>query len=276
MASTGAKQRATARGNEGDFIVVFLSFGECSRGFCAASIPNGFTAGLSWDVRLSEKIRQLDNCDALVILLSLAELFNAASSHNFPMFNNNPHASNPGSTAWRQWYDENATKLLLFSRQLLRSPSDAEDVLHNAILKVWNARKKRAGGKPPLETPDPAEIYTAIRRTAIDLGRKQTRRIAREEKVIELDDARGISYFDDPFDTTERNTEITAALKRLPTAQREVVALKIWGELTFAEIGDTLDISENTAASRYRYAMEALRRGLGKGRESYFKNLMVI
>jgi len=228
------------------------------------------------DVILSEKIRQLNKRDALLRVITRAVLSDAAKSTYSPMFDNNPHASNPGSAAWRQWYDENATKLLLFSRQLLRSPSDAEDVLHNAILKVWNARKKRAGGKPPLETPDPAEIYTAIRRTAIDLGRKQTRRIAREEKVIELDDARGISYFDDPFDTTERNTEITAALKRLPTAQREVVALKIWGEMTFAEIGETLDISENTAASRYRYAMEALRRSLGKGRESYFKNLMVI
>ena len=41
--------------------------------------------------------------------------------------------------------------------------------------------------------------------------------------------------------------------------QQEVVVLKIWGELTFQEIADTLDISGNTAASRYRYALEKLR-----------------
>lgn len=192
------------------------------------------------------------------------------------MLINNPDSGNPGSDPWRRWYDENSTKLMMFARQQLRRPSDAEDVLHNAILKVWNARKKRAGGVPPTETPDPAEIYTAIRRTAIDLGRRETRRTAREEKVIELEDARGISYFDDPFDEAERNDEISKALRKLPVAQREVVALKIWGELTFAEIGQSLEISENTAASRYRYAMEGLRRILGKGRESYFKNLMVI
>jgi len=48
-------------------------------------------------------------------------------------------------------------------------------------------------------------------------------------------------------------------LHRLPSAQREVLTLKIWGELTFDEIARELDISHNTAASRYRYALAALR-----------------
>jgi len=50
------------------------------------------------------------------------------------------------------------------------------------------------------------------------------------------------------------------ALNRLPANQRAVVTLKIWGGLTFAEIGAALDIPPNTAASRYRYALEDLRK----------------
>jgi DNA-directed RNA polymerase specialized sigma24 family protein len=42
-------------------------------------------------------------------------------------------------------------------------------------------------------------------------------------------------------------------------AQREVVVLHVWGDLTFSEIADTLSISANTAASRYRYALGKLR-----------------
>ena len=38
--------------------------------------------------------------------------------------------------------------------------------------------------------------------------------------------------------------------------------LKIWNELTFAEIAQVLEISQNTAASRYRYALGALKRNL--------------
>jgi RNA polymerase sigma-70 factor (ECF subfamily) len=40
------------------------------------------------------------------------------------------------------------------------------------------------------------------------------------------------------------------------------VILKVWNELTFAEIAKVLDVSQNTAASRYRYALGALRKTL--------------
>ena len=45
----------------------------------------------------------------------------------------------------------------------------------------------------------------------------------------------------------------------LPIEQREVLSLKIDGGLTFAEIAAVLGIRPNTAASRYRYALEKLR-----------------
>jgi RNA polymerase sigma-70 factor (ECF subfamily) len=41
-----------------------------------------------------------------------------------------------------------------------------------------------------------------------------------------------------------------------------VLALKIWGGLTFAQIAAQLGIPPYTAASRYRYALAALRRDL--------------
>ena len=49
------------------------------------------------------------------------------------------------------------------------------------------------------------------------------------------------------------------ALLALPPEQREVISLKIDGELTFAQIGEVLGMSMNTAASRYRYALDKLR-----------------
>jgi RNA polymerase sigma-70 factor (ECF subfamily) len=53
--------------------------------------------------------------------------------------------------------------------------------------------------------------------------------------------------------------DLDHALALLPDDQREVIALKIDGGLTFAQIADVLNISPNTAASRYRYALEKLR-----------------
>ena len=51
-------------------------------------------------------------------------------------------------------------------------------------------------------------------------------------------------------------------MERLPDEQREVVIFIIFNELTFAEIATILEISQNTAASRYRYALGALRKSL--------------
>src|SRR5262249_37983402 len=55
---------------------------------------------------------------------------------------------------------------------------------------------------------------------------------------------------------------VEGALRSLPGEQREVLVLRIWGGLTFAEIATALDQSINTVASRHRYALDALRRQL--------------
>jgi len=60
----------------------------------------------------------------------------------------------------------------------------------------------------------------------------------------------------------ERRVALEAALARLSADQREVIVLKIWGERTFEEIGGLLALSPHTVASRYRYALQALRREL--------------
>jgi len=62
--------------------------------------------------------------------------------------------------------------------------------------------------------------------------------------------------------------DLEMGLKELPQKFSEVIVMKIWGEQTFAEIGEALEISQNTAASRYRYGLEALRKELAGVRQS--------
>ena len=57
----------------------------------------------------------------------------------------------------------------------------------------------------------------------------------------------------------EERRQIEQALRQLPREQREVIQLKVWERLTFAQIGEVLGIPANTAASRYRYAIARLR-----------------
>lgn len=115
-----------------------------------------------------------------------------------------------------------------------------------------------------------AFVYTQIRRESIDLGRKDDRRKRREEAVV--DDEKGLGKHNEMplFELSESKDEtkriLAAGLKILPKKFAEVITMKIWGERTFAEIGEALGISLNTAASRYRYGIEALKKHLATSR----------
>ncbi|UCE47398.1 MAG: sigma-70 family RNA polymerase sigma factor [Phycisphaerales bacterium] len=53
--------------------------------------------------------------------------------------------------------------------------------------------------------------------------------------------------------------KVTRALEKLPLEQREVIVLRLQGEMKFRQIASILDVSINTAQSRYRYGMTKLR-----------------
>ncbi len=99
-------------------------------------------------------------------------------------------------------------------------------------------------------------MFAAIRRRAVDLGRSVDRRASRE--AISMLEA-PVCWFDTSAEDRERSQLIQNAMRSLPNIYREVVTLKIWGGLTFAEIAEALDIPQNTAASRYRYGLATLR-----------------
>ena len=71
-----------------------------------------------------------------------------------------------------------------------------------------------------------------------------------------------IVVVEDQVEGADNRRQIREALSRLPDNQCEVVILKIWEGMTFAEIAEVLGKSPNTVASRYRYAMEKLQHQL--------------
>jgi RNA polymerase sigma-70 factor, ECF subfamily len=160
----------------------------------------------------------------------------------------------PNDDSWKTWFQFHGPKLLLYARQWTRSQADAEDVVQEAFVRFWRHQRGLPGNPMAL-------LVTSVRRAALDLGRQESRRLAREERS-NAGREDGEPLFATPLDDDDRRKTIESALWRLPDEQREVLVLKIWGELTFEQIGAQLEIPPNTAASRYRYALAALRREL--------------
>lgn len=156
--------------------------------------------------------------------------------------------------SWKNWFHRNGPKLLLCARQWTVSMADAEDVVQEAFVRFW--RRQRGLSGEPL-----ALLLTSVRRAGLDIARRGIRREAREAAVGAQDED-SPTLFEALADGDDRRMAVESALRRLPAEQREVLMLKVWGDLTFAQIADQLRIPPNTAASRYRYALAALRREL--------------
>ena len=149
---------------------------------------------------------------------------------------------------WQTCFTQLGPALLLFARRWTNCRAEAEDIVQEAFVRFWRRQHSVANR---------ALLYATVRSTALDRLRSDRRR-ARREAAVALDEAQ---HLEPQFTTVDEGQQmLAAAVERLPNEQREVVILKIWNELTFAEIGHVLEISQNTAASRYRYALGTLKK----------------
>jgi RNA polymerase sigma-70 factor (ECF subfamily) len=152
-------------------------------------------------------------------------------------------------------YDAHAQGIFAFLLNLTRHEADTRDVLQEILVKL--------AARPDLLRDVRDERGFLLRlahNLAIDLMRRRgTREKNHEEFAAETD-----LVFEASNDADEQSFRgaLSTALGELPVDQRAVAHLKLWENLTFAVIAETLDISPNTAASRYRYAIDKLRKRL--------------
>jgi len=159
-------------------------------------------------------------------------------------------AAASSSDRWQLWTAERGELFLLYARQRTRTEEDAQDVLQESLTEAW----RRSQG----EIPDNALVFATIRRRAIDYGRAMDRRQRREDQAASSVE----HWFQPDFTAGDAHLTVATALQALPEHLREVVALTLWGDLSFPEIAEITSVPVPTATSRYRYALEKLRETL--------------
>ena len=144
-------------------------------------------------------------------------------------------------------YRRYGSALVLFAAALTGERSRAQDAVHQVFLKLLESGSLR-------EALDArAYLFTCVRNAVLN-DRKARRR------DVAMDPER--AWFESPHQDFAAERNVRHALWELPEDQREVTIRHSWGELTFAQVADVLSISANTAASRYRYALDKLREAL--------------
>ena len=149
-------------------------------------------------------------------------------------------------------YDAHTPALYAFLLNLTRHEEDTRDLLQEIFLKMAREPSLLAG-----VGNERAFLLRMARNAVVDLVRRRQVHRHKHESLA----ANAEPFFvqsPDP-DTRALREALSAALAELPLEQREIVHLKLWEDLTFEGIASLLGIPLNTAASRYRYALDKMR-----------------
>ena len=141
----------------------------------------------------------------------------------------------------RRLYELHSRGLLAYACSFVTSFASAEDALHQVFERLLRGDIEIA------ESPVPY-LYRAVRNAALN-------QIRRRLRDVDLDDQWLVS----PPGMQQVGLELQSALQKLPEEQREIILLHVWAQMSFDEAAAALNISPNTAASRYRYGLSKLR-----------------
>jgi RNA polymerase sigma-70 factor, ECF subfamily len=145
-------------------------------------------------------------------------------------------------------YDAHVNWMFRHALMILGNHAGAEDAVQQVftkLMRMGDGVERIAAAEPYLRQAVRHECYRSLRKTP-----RHEPRPSHSDLLEPVDP-------NVPDDGTRQ--ELESALRHLPAEQREVVHLKVYEGMTFQQVATVLNIPANTAASRYRYAMEKLR-----------------
>ena len=147
----------------------------------------------------------------------------------------------------RTVYRMMAKKMLRAAFTVTQNTADAEDVLQDSLLKLYQARDTyRPTGHPQ------AYVLTVVRHTALDLVRNRQKTITEDLSAVE-------NTLEAPPDGSDGTAAVAELLAPLSAEDRLLVILRLYEELPYAEIARILGLSVHAAQKRYQRALAKLR-----------------
>lgn len=149
----------------------------------------------------------------------------------------------------------------------------AEDLLQETFIKVVNTVKS---GKYNEEGKFLPWVLRIAHNLSIDHFRK-----AKRYPVIVMEDGSNvfntIDFSEDSVESVQirkdTHTRLRKLIQELPEAQKEVLIMRHYMEMSFQEIADSTGVSINTALGRMRYALINLRKKMHKHNITYDPNI---
>ncbi len=161
--------------------------------------------------------------------------------------------------ALSELYDRHAPMLLALARRILHSPADAEEVLQEVLLHVWNQSARYDPARSSVST----WLVLLTRSRAIDRLRHRGV-VDRTHEAAYPDGAPGDTSPEGPGSVLlrERRERVRRELDQLPPEQRQVLEMAFYQGLSQSEISAQADLPLGTVKTRTLLAMKKLRNAL--------------
>lgn len=175
--------------------------------------------------------------------------------------------------AFEDLLSRHKSKVFTTVQLIVKDTYIAEDLLQETFIKVINTIKS---GRYNEEGKFLPWVLRIAHNLAIDYFRR-----CKRYPVVVLEDGNKvfntIEFAEDSIETLQIRKDISAGLKELvqglPEAQKEVLIMRHYMEMSFQEIADATEVSINTALGRMRYALINLRKKMKQKNIAYDQNL---
>ena len=154
-------------------------------------------------------------------------------------------------------YRRHAGAVYSLAKRVLNDVTDAEEVVQEVFLRLWNAPEKFDPERGSLRSYLLAQGHGR----AVDLLRADSSRRRREEREARQTAEKGYDLEHQVWDLAVAE-RVQAAVSTLPAEERRAIELAYFGGHTYREVASMLDAPEGTVKSRIRTGLRRLRASL--------------
>ena len=169
---------------------------------------------------------------------------------NFQQIANGDHG------AYEALFKEHYRPLCAFAFQYVKSSDDAEEVVQDLFVKLWQDRKKLN-----ITSSLKAYLFTAVRNRSLNAINKLKRNEALSDEMVDIDQnlPTGQAGEVDEDEEEMRNARVRSAIEQLPEMRRKVFKMSRFDGLKYREIAEKLGISIKTVENQMGSALKTLR-----------------
>ncbi len=160
------------------------------------------------------------------------------------------------SNAFEKLFLKYHKKVYVFAYKLLSDSSDAEELVQNVFMSIWDQRKRLK-----ISSSFISYLFGITRHMVYDFIQQKIRFNAFVEYNIHKNQEFAF-VTDDDVQYRELEEKLSQLIEKLPERRKEIFMLSRYSGLSYKEISNKLDITENTVDTQIRNALDFLRKQL--------------